>query len=475
MKRYIIGVDGGSQSTKVCIYDMDGKIVSQASAPLSPMYVPDKTIAEHPGDDLWDTLRIAGKKAMANFPGRPEEIIGLGLCTIRCCRVLMKEDGNLATPVMSWMDARLAHFYEHVDPSVRYVTTTSGYITHRLTGETKDTAANQGGGTMPYDKDTWNWIADEEQFAKFQIPKDMLFKLEVPGTILGQVSEAAAKATGFPAGIPVVATANDKAVETLGAGLEENSLLVSLGTYISSMMYGPKNISGSKYFANPASMPNVFLHESGGIRRGMWTVSWARDLFGDEIVQNAKKQGISAEEFLEQEARRVSAGSDGLITVLDWLAPNSALHKRGMLIGFDGRHKRQHIYRSVLEAIAMTMKNHSFAMMEEKNQDIKEVVISGGGSNSPLFMQIFADVYNRPVVKRVVNSSASLGAAINVAVSVGVYGDYNEAQARMVHTHSRYEPQADTVKVYKRLNEEAYRYAQEETDSLLQKIYKVFN
>ena len=68
----------------------------------------------------------------------------MGLCVIRCCRALLKEDGSLSYPLISWMDKRLNEAYdwkqEHGD--VSYVTTSSGYITHRLTGQFKDTCAN---------------------------------------------------------------------------------------------------------------------------------------------------------------------------------------------------------------------------------------------------------------------------------------------------------------------------------------------
>ena len=65
----------------------------------------------------------------------------------------------------------------------------------------------------------------------------------LPGEILGRVSAAAAAETGLPEGIPVVATANDKAVEALGSGLiEPRVALLSLGTYITSMVAGDRNL-----------------------------------------------------------------------------------------------------------------------------------------------------------------------------------------------------------------------------------------
>ena len=51
--------------------------------------------------------------------------------------------------------------------------------------------------------------------------------------------------------------------------------------------------------------------------------------------------------------KRVPAGSDGLLTVLDWLAPTDQPFRKGVMLGFDARHTRGHVYRSILEAIAL--------------------------------------------------------------------------------------------------------------------------
>ncbi len=474
-KKYIIGVDGGSQSSKVVIFDLEGNIVCEGRQPLQPMSIPKPGVVEHPDDDLWDSIVVACKQAMERFPGNLEEIMGVGLCTIRFCRVLLKEDGTLAQPAMSWMDARVSRPYEHVNPSVKYVTTTTGYITHRFTGAFNDTAANYQ-GQWPIDTDTWQWSEDPKVFEQFNIPRAMLFNLQMPGTIVGHVTEKAARTTGLPAGIPVVATANDKAVEALGAGLMgEKTALISLGTYIASMVQGKENPKGTTYFwTNFASMPSRYLYESHGIRRGMWTVSWFKDLLGDDIVHKAEALGIVPEEYLDREARQVPAGSDGLMTVLDWLAPAHEPFKKGLMVGFDVRHTRAHMYRSILEAIALTMKTHADAMCSELNIELENIIVSGGGSNSELFMQIFADVFGVPAVRNVVNGSASLGSAICVAVAVGAYDCYETAIEKMVKMRDTFRPNGENTDLYQRMNHEVYKNITVHTDEIFKKSYPLF-
>ena len=474
-KKYIIGVDGGSQSSKVIIFDLQGNVVCEGKQDLKPMLLPAPGVAEHPDDDLWDSITVASRRAMAAFPGKTDEIVGLGLCTIRCCRALLKEDGTLAAPVISWMDFRLARPYEHTNPAVKYVTTTSGYITHRFTGNFNDTTSNYL-GEWPIDYDTWRWSDDENVIKRYNVPRDMLFNLQVPGAVAGYVTEEAAKATGIPAGLPVVATANDKAVEALGAGLSgENTVLISLGTYICGMAVGLQNrMDTANYFTNMASMPHRYLYESGGIRRGMWTISWIKDLLGDEVALRAKALGISPEELLNRESEKVSAGSDGLMTIVDWLARPATPYKKGIMIGFDGRHTRAHMYRSILEAIALTMKNHVDAMIDEMNMPLQKIIVSGGGSNSNVFMQIFADVFNRPAARNVVNGAAGLGSAICAAVGTGVYGSFEEAIENMVAIRDVFEPISSNAAVYERMNKEVYKDLTAYTDEILKKSYPIF-
>ncbi|MDR1921954.1 MAG: sugar kinase [Candidatus Adiutrix sp.] len=472
---YLIGIAGGSQSTKVLIFDRNGRVVSEGQEPLRPLELPREGVAFHPGDDLWDSLAVACRKALAGFSGRLSEIVGAGLCTIRCCRVLLKEDCSLAQPVISWMDLRLSRPYEHDDPAVRYVTATTGYITARLTGRRLDTAANHE-GQWPVDPLTWDWSADEEVFKKFNIPRHMLFDLVTPGTLLGRVTKEAAAATGLPEGLPVAATASDKAVEALGAGpLGPGTALLSLGTYICSMIEGRDFVPEARfYWTNLASAPRRYLYESGGIRRGMSTVSWVRELMGSDVKAKAASLAMTPDNYLNREAAKLPPGAEGLLTIPEWLAPPSALYKRGLMLGFTGRHTGVHMYRSVLEAIALTMGNHCRDMCRERDFKLEELIVSGGGANGDLFMRIIADVFGCPAVRTEVAGAVALGSAICAAVGVGLFGSFDEAMAAMVRRRDRFEPDPENAAFYRRLNDEVYSRITSYTDEILKKSYPLF-
>lgn len=475
MNQYIVAIDGGTQSTKVAIFDIFGTEVCSHTVKLREIQLSENERAEHPDDDLWDSLKLACNEMFKKFNGVKKDIIGVGLGSIRCCRALVKENGDLASPVQSWMDLRLSRPYEHEDDSVRYVTTTTGYLTYRLTGETKDTRANYV-GPWPIDPMTLDWFEDQEKFDAFTTPREMLFDLVDPSTILGTITEKASEATGIPVGVPVVATANDKAVEGLGAGLvNDGTVLVSLGTYITSMMVGKDNNSNTvNYWSNPGATKGEYLYESSGIRRGMVTVTWIKELLGSDIEIEAAKRDMTPEGYLNLLASEAPVGCDGLYTVLNWLARPDKLYERGMMIGFNGTHKGPHMFRSILEGIAFTMKNYAQAMCDECGIALSNIIVSGGGSNGELFMQIFADVFGVPARRNVVNGSASMGAAICTALALGVYKDRQEAIEHMVKRRDTFMPIEKSVKLYKEINENVYKHITSYTDELLKKSHAIF-
>jgi xylulokinase len=453
VRPYLLAIDNGSQSTKVTIFDARGRALASASRRLKPYDTSVPGRAVHPGDDLWDSVRDTCRDAMAQFSGEPTDIVAVGLCTIRFCRALLTADGSLAEPVLSWMDERVARPYETTNPLTRYVTTSSGYITHRLTGQRVDTAANYE-GVWPIDHDTATWSSDPAVYAATGMARDMLFDLVPPGGPLGKVTATAAEATGIPAGLPVYATANDKAVEALGSGLtEDGTVLLSLGTYIAAMTIGSSATGADgSYWANFAARPGKYLYESTGIRRGMWMVGWYRTVLEGSHGEEPPAGMARLEDALNAAASELAPGSNGLLTLPDWLAPGHATWRRGALLGFDGSQGRAHIYRSILEGIALTMANHTAAMEQALGRRLSPVLVSGGGSRSDLMMQIVADVFDRPARRTAVNDAAGLGAAICAAVGHGLYPDWDQATAAMVSAGDQFAPDARAARAYQQIN-----------------------
>ena len=207
----------------------------------------------------------------------------------------------------------------------------------------------------------------------------------------------------------------------------------------------------------------------------MWTLSWFLDLLGPEFAAAAATLDIPREEYLEREAELVPAGSCGLMTVLDWLAPTDKPFRKGEIIGFDARHTRAHVYRSILEAIALTMKANVDAMCTELGIDLREIVVSGGGSRSPLFMRIFADVFGVPASRNRGGSGASLGSVMCAAVGTGVYPDFETAAMAMRRERETFAPNLDNHGIYKCMNEGVYRAIHDATDPILEQSFTIFH
>ncbi|MFN8081553.1 MAG: FGGY family carbohydrate kinase [Kineosporiaceae bacterium] len=440
----VLAIDNGSQSTKVALVDAAGRVVASGRRQLRPYAHPAPGHVVHPDDDLWDSIVAACREVLDAYRGDPARIVGVGLCTIRFCRALLDADGALVEPLLSWMDVRVGRplptAAEGGDPRVSRLAASSGYITHRLTGAFTDTAANYQ-GAWPFDPATMAWSRDPAAFTALGMTPAMLPELVPPGAQLGTVTPDAAAATGIPAGLPVFATANDKAVEALGCGLlSPDTALLSLGTYIAAMTPGAVAQGSSEaYWVNTAAVPGEYLYESGGIRRGMWTVGWFRDLAGI---------APGDEDLLNAEAAAVPRGCGGLMAVLDWLAPSDAPFRRGALLGFDGTQGRGAVHRAILEGIALTMAGHVEAMEAALGRSFSTLLVSGGGAKADLMMQLLADVFARPTRRTAIADGALLGSAICAAVGAGVHPDVQAAVAAMVEPGAVFTPDPQGVAEY---------------------------
>ncbi|MEU7484207.1 FGGY-family carbohydrate kinase [Streptomyces sp. NPDC042319] len=428
---------------------------------------------EHPDDDLWTSIGAAARSAMAAFPGDTADIAGVGLCTIRFCRAVLKADGTLAQPVMSWMDDRVSRPYEHVVPDARWVTTSSGYIGHRLTGAFRDTAANYA-GMWPLDSDTWQWSDDEEPWAKTGMRRDMLFDLVMPGDVLGNRDRRRVPAHRHPR--RAAPRRHRQRQGRRGAGLRPARLRhpARLPRHLRGRHDDrPRNLpDATGFWTNYASVPHSYLYESFGVRRGMWTVSWLRDLLGEEVAAGARAAGLSVEENLNTKAAEVPPGCDGLLTVLDWLAPTEAPYRKGTVLGFDGRQGRYHMYRSILEGLALTLHGTAGRMADELGTSWTHTLLSGGGSSSDLMMQIFADVFGVPAHRAEVNNAAGLGAAMCAAVGTGAHTTFDDAREAMVRAGKVITPDPAHHALYTRLGK-VYRRIQDHTDPIYRETWDI--
>ena len=204
---------------------------------------------------------------------------------------------------------------------------------------------------------------------------------------------------------------------------------------------------------------NTFIFETV-ILGGAFTISWLLEKVLHAEQKNPKYHQYD-EEYLENEARKVPIGSQGLLLFPYW---NSVMNPywdpkaSGMLIGLRGVHGLGHLYRAILEGIAFEQKFQSINVEDELGRNVNRYVVGGGGAKSNLWCQIIADIIGRPVYRTIEQEVSSLGVGILAASAIGIYPNTREASKSMVHYSEKiFSPDEKRNQYYSKLFEGVYR------------------
>lgn len=504
-KKYVVGIDSGTQSTRVIIFDTRGQKVCMGIAAHPPLIAEKAGYAVHDYDDLWNGLCHACDDLFSKFEGDVHEIAAIGLSGQRGTTFFVGEDNRQLCRPISWMDLRWRENASHLPPSteamdpwcdylrnysrmnwmktnspelagkIHKYLTAPGYMGYQLFGGYVDTLANNLG--MPVDREQWALYEDDEVFEKMGLKRSQLARFVEPGQVMGHVTAEAAALTGFPEGCPVVACAGDKQCEVLGSGsISDGQAYITLGTLSGLDIVGEKYIPDAykklKHRTYLASVPGTW-HAEAAISKGFWLVSWFRDNLAEGLDAKAEKLGMTIEAYLDREAESIPAGSEGLVTIPDWKSNWDKPAAKGMFIGFDHRHKRAHMFRSLIEGIVMQLKVSTDEMCGIIGKSITELRVGGGGSKSVTAVQTIADVFNIPVKKSVETETCSLGCAICAAVGAGIFPDFQQAVEAMGQQTETYTPIAEHHAVYQKLMDRVFSQCYTINEDLLKEIAKI--
>ncbi len=273
----------------------------------------------------------------------------------------------------------------------------------------------------------------------------------------GRLTEAWAKRTGLPAGLPVAVGAFDAHLGGVGSGIGPGTLVKIIGTSTCDMMVVP---AGEKLPDIPGLcgiVPGSILPGYYGLEAGQSAVGDIFNWFVNYLQPLGRKAGTH--EALSAAAARIAPGESGLLA-LDWNNGNRTIlvdqRLTGLLVGQTLYTSPAEIYRALIEATAfgaLTIINR----FEEYGVKVKQIVNCGGiAEKNPLVMQIYADVTGRPIKISRSAQTCALGAAIAGAVvagkAAGGYDTYAEAQAAMTGLKSRvFVPDPQAHAVYQRL------------------------
>ena len=505
----ILTIDFGTQSVRTALINKKGEIEGIIKSPYEePYFSTQKGFAEQNPDYYYDKLIACFKELSKKNKDKLDRIIGATLSCFRDSSVQLDKDLKPVRPCILWLDQRMAkgseklpfiydllfkavgmentiklnrsrtaaHWIKENEPEIwaktdKYVNI-STYLTYKITGTLCDSAASLT-GHYPINFKSRKWQGEKAMKGIiFGVPKRMLFPLKQPGEIVGVISDNIAEECGLPKGIKLIATGSDKACETIGLG--------ALSKDVGAISYGTAStieVSNQKYHepepflpAYPAAVPNWYNMEVQ-VYRGYWMLSWFSKNFASNLIDEAKIQKMAVEEMLNKDLAKIPPGSDGLVLQPYWGPGLRRPLAKGAIVGFSDTHTREHMYRAIIEGIGYALKEGLQSIEKSQRHKIKELRISGGGSQSDAICQITADIFGLPVSRVQTFETTSLGAAIASFVGLGEFSSIEEAMKEMSHKTVTFEPNPTAHEEYEKLYKKVYV----KMFPSLKKVYKDLN
>lgn len=490
----VLAIDVGTQSTRAALVDARGEVHHLVRAPIEPYFSERPGWAEQHPSVYWNALKTCCAEVLGRAGDARTRVLAVALSTQRGTFVNAAPDGTPLRPAIVWLDQRkastagiipplavpllkAARVHDFVDDVTRYCRSNwlrqnepatwerthkflflSGWLTHRLTGEFRDSVGNVV-GTVPIDPRRGRWAGRRDvRWRLFRVERSKLPDLVAPGEPLGRITREAAAATGIPEGTPLLAASNDKACEILGAGcLTPETACVSLGTFATINTHGPRYVELRRLMPPwPSAVPHHFYTEVG-VQRGMWLVSWFKEQFGLEERQRAEREGGSPESLFDDLLRRTPPGAMGLVLQPHWTpGPELASFTKGAIIGFGDVHDRAHLYRAIVEGVAHALRDGVRTTERRTRVPIVRVRACGGGSQSDEVLQVLADVLGVPVDRPHTPETSVVGAAIDATVGLGLHRDFDAAVAAMTRTVRTFEPDPARATLHRAMHERVY-------------------
>lgn len=477
----VLGVDSSTTSTKAIAWDRAGRPVAEGRAPV-PMRNLGRGHLEQGVEDWWDSFRAALTDLFRQID--PARVAGLAISNQRETVGFLGADGRELRPAILWLDDRCRpdiplfgaklpperflaitgktpdptpavfslHWLKRREPDVfaklAHAVDVLGYLGWRLTGE----RATSWGSADPHGVlDLPGKSYSPEILSVLGLTPDRFFPPVRPGTVVGEVTAAAAAATGLRPGTPVVAGGGDGQASGLGtATLGDGRAYLNLGTAAVSGVWG------EAFAASPAFRTLTSLSGEGYVyeiclRTGAFLTDWSvRDLFG---LDPAADPGLY--DRLEAEAAAVPIGADGLLLLPYWsgsMTPWWDPDARGAVVGLGTGHRRGHYWRALMEGVALDLAMGYAAIEVATGEPVRELLTIGGGAKAGLMRRVVADATGKPVRSSSTLEASCLGAGMLAAAGVGWYASpADAARAMQGRVLATVEPDPARTAVYRDL------------------------
>lgn len=470
---YVVGIDASTTATKAVLVDEAGGVVGIGSSAYG-FDVPQPGWTEQSPELWWDGAVAAIREVLATTAVSGEEVAAVGLTGQMHGLVLLDSADHVLRPAILWNDQRTAHacdeIREAVGPErliaitgntaltgftapklvwvrdhepdiwsrVAHVLLPKDYVRLRLTGEHALDKAD-GAGTLLFDLEARDWSPEVLDALRID-PRWMPPTFEGP-EITGRITSAAAEATGLRAGTPVVAGGGDQSANAVGVGaVEPGVVALSLGT--SGVVFA----TTERALRDPAGQVHAFCHAVPGrwhLMTVMLSAAGSLRWFRDTLAPG--------EDFgaLVGSAADAAAAFDGLF-FLPYLTGERSPHPdpqaRGAFVGLTITHGRPDMTRAVLEGVAFGLRDGLDQMTATGMPAPAEIRASGGGTASPLWRQILADVLDAELATVSTTEGAAFGAAMLGAVGAGWHPTVEAAAAAFVRVSPVASPGPDAAR-----------------------------
>ena len=458
-KDAVIGMDSSTTATKAIAWKRDGSVVGVGRSPI-PLASPGNDRYEQNPEDWWSSASKALRDLFQQVV--PERVAALAISNQRETFVPLGPKGDPVRPAIVWLDQRcgqevgwltgkvgsdrihrisgkppdmapvayriawMLRWEPELFRSTAMFADVHGYLVWRLTGAFRTSWASADPlGLFDMRKKAWS----PEVLKALELGPEQLPELAAPGSIIGLVSEAAAAETGLAPGTPVVAGGGDGQAAGLGVNaLTAWRAYLNLGTAVVSGTYSTEYRTGTAWRTMGSCSGEGYYYETS-LRAGTFLIDW----FAHQVCQ-APEGDSGIYKRLVAEAASVPIGSHGLLAVPYWgavMTPYWDPQARGCFVGLTGSHRLGHMYRSLLEGIALEQALVTGMIEEQTGVRIREFIAIGGGSSSDLWCQIVADASGKTVRRSRTVDASSLGAAVCAAVGAGWFRSAAEAAESM--------------------------------------------
>ncbi len=396
----LLGIDIGTTSVKTVLCDNKGNIIFSTSANQN-LYSKKPGWAEEDPKEWWENTKKTIKTCLKSTDIDSKDIKAIGVTGMVPALVLLDKNNNILRRSIQQNDARtvseLEILKERIDekeffrktggsinqqligPKIMWlkkhepdvynnISTIFGsydYINFKLTGE-KVVEHNWAleSGLMNIKEKKW----DDELLMSSYIDGDSLPDIVESQKIIGEVSKEAARETNLTQGIPVVGGIADHVSSAFAAGLtSEGDLNIKIGGAGDILFSLDELVIDKRLFIDYHAIPDMFMI-NGCMAASGSLIKWFKNKFCQ--FENEVKPGGDEQEvfnYLNNKAEEIPAGSEGLVILPYFLGEKTPIHNpkaKGVIFGLGLHHKKYHIYRALMEAVAFGFKHHKEILEE---------------------------------------------------------------------------------------------------------------